>query len=58
MTYPTHDTIATEIHKLVNAHVNFHAAHNRENLDDLIYDLIQYMQTLPTVGQYIDANEL
>jgi len=58
MTLPTHETIAAEIRKFVDAHVDFHAAHNRENLEDIIADLIQYRDTLPTVQDYIDANEL
>lgn len=58
MTLPPHEEIATNILKLVKSHVDFHAAHNRENLDDLIADLIQYRDTLPTVQDYIAQNEL
>jgi len=55
---PTHQEIADTMCKFIYKHVDFHAAHNRENLDDLIADLIQYRDTLPTVQDYIDAGEL
>ena len=58
MTLPTHEEIATEIRKFVEAHVDCPYSHNRENLNDLIADLIQYRETLPTVSKYLMAGEL
>ncbi len=56
--YPTHESISIEVHKIVKGNMDFHAEHNRESLDDLISDLIQYRNTLPTVNEYLIANEL
>lgn len=57
-TMPSHEGIAKEIRHIIECNVDFHAAHNRENLDDIIADLIQYRDTLPTVQEYIEAGEL
>ena len=32
--------------------------HNRETLDDLIADLIQYRNTLPTADEYMESGRL
>ena len=56
--YPTHEEIAAQILKLVNRNLNHQCAHNRENLDDIIVDLQQYLKTIPTVQEYIDKNLL
>jgi hypothetical protein len=37
---------------LFNGNVNYSGMHNRESLDDLIYDLEQYRRTLPTIEEY------
>ena len=56
--YPTHEEIAEQILKLVEANLNCPHAHHRENLDDIIADLMQYRDTIPTVEEYIDKNLL
>lgn len=56
--YPTHEEIAKTILKLVNRNLDHQCAHNRENLDDIIADLMQYRDTIPTVEEYIDKNLL
>jgi hypothetical protein len=56
--YPTHEEIAEQILKLVNSNLNHQCAHNRENIDDIIVDLQQYVRTIPTVQEYIDKNLL
>jgi hypothetical protein len=55
---PTHEEIAAQILKLVNSNLNHQCAHNRENLDDIIADLQQYIKSIPTVQEYIDKNLL
>ena len=56
--YPTHEQIADQIMKLVEANLNCPHTHHRENLDDIIADLKYYRDTLPTVEEYIDKNLL
>ena len=56
--YPTHEEIAEKILKLVNSNLDCPHMHNRENLDDIIADLQQYLRTIPTVDEYIDKNLL
>ena len=56
--YPTHKAIAAEVEKLVSENINHESAHNRENLDDLISDLIQFRNTLPSVNEYKHAGKL
>lgn len=38
--------------------MGFIGVHNRENLDDLIADLLQYRDTLPTADEYMKAGLL
>jgi hypothetical protein len=56
--YPTHEEIAEQILKLVNSNLGCPHMHNRENLDDIIADLQQYMERIPSVQDYIDNNLL
>ena len=56
--YPTHEQIAEQILKLVNSNLSCPHTHNRENLDDIIADLMQYRDTIPTIEEYIDKNLL
>ena len=56
--YPTHEEIAEQILKLVNNNLSCPHTHHRENLADIIYDLQQYVQSIPTVEEYIDKNLL
>ncbi len=51
--YPSTVEIKEEAKSLVRDNFRFeNAIHNRENLDDLISDLIQYRDSLPTWEQY------
>jgi hypothetical protein len=54
--FPTHEEIAEQILKLVNNNLGFYM--NRENLDDIIADLQQYRESIPSVQDYIDHNLL
>ena len=54
----THEKINDTVKELVEANMNFHGEHNRESLDDLIADLTQYRDSLPTCEEYMEANEL
>jgi hypothetical protein len=56
--YPTHEEIAEQILKLVNGNLNGPCTHNRENLDDIIADLQQYIKSIPTVDEYFAKNLL
>ncbi len=56
--YPTHEQIADQIMKLVESNLQCPHTHNRENLDDIIADLIQYRDSIPTIVEYIDKNLL
>jgi hypothetical protein len=56
--YPTHGEITGQIMNIVNANLSGRCAHNRENLDDIIADLQQYRESIPTVQEYIDKNLL
>lgn len=55
---PTHEEIYEQIRKLVLGNCNHASMHNRESLDDLIADLEQYRDTLPSIGDYLEANQL
>jgi hypothetical protein len=54
--FPTHEQIADQIMKLVESNLQCPRYHNRENLDDIIADLIQYRDSIPTIEGYIDKN--
>lgn len=56
--YPTHEEIADQILKLVESNLACPHTHNRENLDDIIADLQQYMESIPSIQDYIDHNLL
>ncbi len=56
--YPTHTQIAAEVHKFVSLCIDTKYSHNREGLDDLIADLMQYRKQIPTAAEYLDKNLL
>jgi hypothetical protein len=56
--YPTHEEIEKQIRKIVDKHLYHQCAHNRENLDDIISDPMQYRDTVPTVEDYREWNLL
>jgi len=56
--HPTHEEIAEQILKLVNDNLYCHHMHTREILDDIIADLQQYAESIPSVQDYIDKNLL
>jgi hypothetical protein len=51
---PSHHEIKDEINSLVQGNLKFcdRCQHSREVLDDIIADLIQYRDTLPSVEDY------
>mgnify|MGYP000028917183 FL=1 len=52
--YVSHTNIGMEIEAIVHGTGLFDPGrHNRENLDDLISDLVQYRDTLPTADEYM-----
>lgn len=58
--YPLHSEVRRQTMDIV--HNNFSAGqgreHSRETLDDIISDLTRFRDSLPTVQDYLDANEL
>jgi hypothetical protein len=59
--YPTHQEIEAQILALVNGNLGCvcaQAVHNRENLNDIIEDLLQYRESIPTVSDYAEKNLL
>ena len=56
--YPTHEWIGAVIGTIVRANLDITAAHNRENLDDIIADLIALRDKLPNTHQYYLNGEL
>ena len=58
MKYPTHKAVGAEIRNFVELCLDNEYMHNREGLEDLIADLMQYRNTLPTCEQYMEAGEL
>ena len=55
-TYPSHTNIGMEVEAIVHSNALFDPQqHNRETLDHLISDLIQYRDTLPTIDEYVKA---
>jgi hypothetical protein len=56
--YPTHEEIADQILKLVESNLKCPHTHNRENLDDIIADLQQYRESIPSIQEYINHNLL
>jgi hypothetical protein len=56
--YPTHQEIEAQILAIVNGDLNHPCAHNRENLNDIIEDLLQYRESIPTVSDYAAENLL
>ena len=56
---PTHEEIAREIQKIIDGNLNCcHWTHNRENLNDIISDLIQYQDSLRTADEYMEMGLL
>jgi hypothetical protein len=56
--YPTHEQIYEQVRKLFTGNMNHASMHNRESLDDLIADLLQYRAELPLVSEYMKENLL
>ncbi len=56
--YPTHEEISNTIQYLVTNNLNCPHTHNRENLDDIISDLEQYRDSIPTIEEYLEVNLL
>ncbi len=57
--FPSHTNIGMEVEAIVHGNALFDPhQHNRETLDDLISDLIQYRNTLPTVNEYMKSGRL
>lgn len=57
--FPSHTNIGMEVEGIVHSNAFFDKhQHNRETLDDLISDLIQYRNTLPTVDEYIESGKI
>jgi len=57
--FPSHADIGMEVEGIVHANAFFDEyQHNRETLDDLIADLIQYRNTLPTADEYMESGKL
>jgi hypothetical protein len=57
-TFKSHEEIADFTRLIVDGNLKCEYAHNRENLEDIIEDLIRYRDSLPSIKQYLDANEL
>ena len=56
---PSHTEICMKVEAIVHGNAFFDKhQHNRETLDDLISDLIQYRNTLPTADEYMEAGRL
>ena len=52
--FPSHTDIGMKVEAIVHGNAFFDKhQHNRETLDDLISDLIQYRDTLPTANEYM-----
>lgn len=59
MTFTSHEEILQTIGEIVSGNSDAQCSqHGREILDDIINDLIQFRADLPSIDQYIDANEL
>lgn len=58
--YPTHAQIAAEVNEFVSLCIDtkHFFYHNREGLDDLIADLMQYRKQIPTAEEYLNKNLL
>ena len=57
--FPSHTNIGMEVEAIVHGNALFDPhQHNRETLNDLISDLIQYRDTLPTADEYMQAGRL
>ena len=58
-TFPSHTEIGMTVEAIVHGNALFDKhQHSRESLDDLISDLIQYRDTLPTADEYMQAGRL
>jgi hypothetical protein len=54
--FPTHEEIKIQVRELVNSNIDGPYKHNCESLNDLIADLIQYRDSVPTVQEYLASN--
>lgn len=55
--FETHEAILKKISQLVDGNITPYE-HGRESLDDIINDLIDFRNTLPSVDAYMQAGEL
>ena len=55
---PTHETISKAVDYIVKMNMDNGFEHNRESIDDLIRDLSQYRDELPTCEEYMEKGEL
>jgi hypothetical protein len=57
--FPSHTDIGMEVEGIVHGNAFFDEhQHNRETLDDLISDLIQYRDSIPTAEDYEESGRL
>lgn len=57
-TIPSHAEIAKQVIEFVDLCINTSSSHNREGLDILIADLMQYRNTIASVEEYIKEGQL
>ena len=55
---PNHEDIAKQINTIMVNNLNHPSMHNREILLDIISDLQQYNNSLPTIKEYVKGNLL
>ena len=57
--FASHTEIGMQVEGIVHGNAFFDKhQHNRETLDDLISDLIQYRDTLPTANEYMESGRI
>ena len=57
--FPSHTNIGMEVEAIVHSNALFDPhQHNRETLDNLISDLIEYRDSLPSVEEYVKSGRL
>jgi hypothetical protein len=58
--YPTHEEILSNIREIVDENIGHGEGHehSRETLDDIIGDLVQYRNGLPSADDYMRGGKL
>ena len=58
--YPTHEEILSNIREIVDENIGYSEGreHSRETLDDIISDLVQYRNGLPSAEDYMKGGKL